>query len=103
MFRHRTRLRRPDAEWDPAMAKDSDALVGRLLVAHATLRDPNFRRVVLYICDHDPKDGAYGLVLNRPLDQTAVDFLPDDEDEAILAQIPAFHGGPVGGDRLVFT
>ena len=85
------------------MAKESDSLVGRLLVAHATLRDPNFRRVVLFICDHDPKEGAYGLVLNRPLDQTAVDFLPDDEESEVLAQIPAFHGGPVGGDRLVFT
>ena len=85
------------------MAKESDALVGRLLVAHATLRDPNFRRVVLFICDHDPKEGAYGLVLNRPLDQAAVDFLPDDEESEVLAQIPAFHGGPVGGDRLVFT
>jgi putative transcriptional regulator len=85
------------------MAKDPDALVGRLLVAHSTLRDPNFRRAVLFICDHDPKDGAYGLVLNRPLDQTAADFLPDDDESTVLAQIPAFHGGPVGGDRLVFT
>lgn len=85
------------------MAKDSETLVGRLLVAHATLRDPNFRRVVLLICDHDPKDGAFGIVLNRPLDQTAGEFLPDDHQEEILAQIPAFRGGPVGADRLVFT
>ncbi|OAI42879.1 hypothetical protein AYO41_03255 [Verrucomicrobia bacterium SCGC AG-212-E04] len=88
---------------ETAMAKESEALVGRLLVAHATLRDPNFRRTVLFICDHDTKDGAFGLVLNRPLEQTAMDFLPDDDDGGVLAQIPAFHGGPVGSDRLVFT
>lgn len=85
------------------MAKDSEVLAGRLLVAHPTLRDPNFRRVVLFLCDHDPKDGAFGLVLNRPLEQMAVEFLPDDDEGDVLAQIPAFHGGPVGSDRLVFT
>ena len=85
------------------MAKEFGKLDGRLLVAHAILRDPNFRRAVLYICDHDAEDGAYGLVLNRPLDQTAADFLPDDEAREILAQIPTFNGGPVGSDRLVFT
>ena len=85
------------------MAKESGKLDGRLLVAHATLRDPTFRRTVLYVCDHDPEDGAYALVLNRPLDQTAADFLPDDDATEVLAQVPAFQGGPVGSDRLVFT
>jgi putative transcriptional regulator len=86
------------------MARDFGALEGRLLIAHAILRDPNFRRTVIFICDHDPDDGAYGLVLNRPLDQTAADFLPDDADATeVLAQVPVFHGGPVGSDRLVFA
>jgi putative transcriptional regulator len=86
------------------MPKDFGPLDGRLLIAHAILRDPNFRRTVVYICDHDPVEGAFGLVLNRPLDQMAADFLPDDADGAeILAQVPVFHGGPVGSDRLVFA
>src|SRR5260221_7371804 len=86
------------------MPNDFVSLDGRLLVAHAILRDPNFRRTVVYICDHDPAEGAFGLVLNRPLDQTAADFLPDDSEAAeTLAQVPVFHGGPVGSDRLVFA
>ncbi len=86
------------------MAKDFGELEGRLLIAHAILRDPNFRRTVIFICDHDAEDGAYGLVLNRPLEQMAADFLPDDTDAAeVLAQVPVFHGGPVGSDRLVFA
>jgi putative transcriptional regulator len=86
------------------MPKDFGTIDGRLLIAHAILRDPNFRRTVVYICDHDPGEGAFGLVLNRPLDQTAADFLPDDaEASEFLAQVPVFHGGPVGSDRLVFA
>jgi putative transcriptional regulator len=38
---------------------------GQLLVAGATLPDPNFARTVVLICEHTD-EGALGLVLNRP-------------------------------------
>jgi putative transcriptional regulator len=86
------------------MAKEFGELEGRLLIAHAILRDPNFRRTVVYLCDYDAEDGAFGLILNRPLGQTAADFLPDDADAIeVLAKVPVFQGGPVGSDRLVFA
>lgn len=86
------------------MAKEIGDLEGRLLIAHSILRDPNFRRAVVFLCDYDPEDGAYGLVLNRPLDRTAADFLPDDAEVAeVLSHVPVFLGGPVGADRLVFA
>ena len=86
------------------MAKDFGELEGRLLIAHSILRDPNFRRTVVFLCDYDAEDGAYGLVLNRPLDRSAADFLPDDAEVAeVLSKVPVFLGGPVGADRLVFA
>ncbi|MEZ6195921.1 MAG: YqgE/AlgH family protein [Planctomycetota bacterium] len=41
------------------------SLAGRLLVARSDLRDPNFDRAVILICEHTPQ-GAFGLVLNQP-------------------------------------
>ena len=31
------------------------------------LVDPNFNRTVVLLCKHTEKDGAFGLVVNRPL------------------------------------
>src|SRR5215217_1098009 len=42
-----------------------DSLRGQLLLAGATLPDPNFARTVVLVCEHSD-DGALGLVLNRP-------------------------------------
>ena len=39
-------------------------LLGQLLVAMPTMRDPRFTRSVIYLCAHNA-DGAMGLVLNR--------------------------------------
>ncbi len=44
---------------------DMDSLQGHLLVASPSLLDPNFRRTVVLVTEHN-EDGAAGLVLNRP-------------------------------------
>ena len=44
---------------------------GLLLVAHPGLKDPNFRRSVLFLTTHQPAVGAFGFVLNRPLGKNA--------------------------------
>lgn len=77
-------------------------LTGKLLVAHPSLRDPNFRRTVVLLCQHDPDEGTFGFIMNRRLEQNAADFLPE-EDVPALAKVAAFEGGPVAGNRLVFT
>ncbi len=74
-----------------------------LLVAHPRLRDPNFRRTVLYLSAHDPEAGAFGLILNRPLEKVASDFLRGDDPPSILADTPVYLGGPVGQDQLTFA
>lgn len=71
-----------------------ESLAGRLLVASPDLIDPNFKRTVIYISNHSA-EGAFGLVLNRPVDGSSVaDHLPS---WAPLLSEPGviFAGGPV--------
>ena len=70
-----------------------ESLRGQLLIAGPSLWDPNFRRTVLLIGQHD-EDGAVGVILNRAAEVTVAEavpmlgsLVPDDE---LL-----FIGGPV--------
>ena len=67
---------------------------GTLLIAHPVIRDPNFRRTVVLLCEHN-EDGTYGLVLNRP---TPIQLNEVVENPAI--QSPLFIGGPVQPNTL---
>ena len=66
---------------------------GRLLLAGPGLEDPNFRRTVVFMVEHND-DGALGLVLNRPSPIDLAEAIPHWAD---LAAEPAavFVGGPV--------
>ena len=44
----------------------SDPKAGRLLVATPLLGDPNFKRAVVLIVEHEDVQGTLGVVLNRP-------------------------------------
>lgn len=78
----------------------NDSLAGKLLVATPDLTDPNFFRAVVLIVEHDDKEGALGLVLNRPSDAEVVEYLPE---WARVAADPAvvFVGGPVTPDVAI--
>ena len=72
---------------------------GRLLVATPPLEDPNFDRTVIYVLEHHD-DGALGVVVNRPTDET----LDEPLDRWIdLQASPAsvFLGGPVEPNALI--
>ena len=77
------------------------SLAGSLLVAHPNMRDPNFRRTVLFISAHDPHEGALGVIINRPLDTQVADIVSEAAPEG-LAGVPVFLGGPVGKNQLLF-
>lgn len=77
-------------------------LTGALLVAHPDLLDPNFRRTVLYVGLYEPRDGAFGLILNKPLNKNVGDFL-SLASLGTLADAPVYFGGPVGSDQLSFV
>jgi putative transcriptional regulator len=71
---------------------------GTLLVASPVLRDPNFVRTVVLLCEHG-EGGSWGLVLNR---RTALTFgeLLDDLPFPASTQGPVFWGGPVEPSRM---
>ena len=80
----------------------SGSLAGSLLVAHPSMLDPNFRRTVLFISQHDPNEGALGVIINRPLDRQVADLVTEPPPEG-LADVPVFLGGPVGKSQLLFA
>jgi len=71
-------------------------LTGSILVSHPSLRDPQFRRTVLFLSHHSADEGATGFVLNRPLDQT-LSQIPG------VPNIPLYYGGPVEADRILLA
>ncbi|MCA1823147.1 MAG: YqgE/AlgH family protein [Mycobacteriales bacterium] len=75
------------------------SLRGQLLVASPTLEDPNFRRAVVFVLDHND-DGAVGVILNRPSDTPLVEVLPDWGDVVALPDV-AFMGGPVSPQAAI--
>jgi putative transcriptional regulator len=71
---------------------------GTFLIANPTLRDPNFLRSVVLLCEHNEK-GSMGLIVNRPSEAKLADALsvklplsPEDR---------LFVGGPVQPDALL--
>ena len=84
------------------IGRQTPQLHGSLLVAHPQLRDPNFRKTVLFISAHEADQGSFGLVTNRPTGKSVTDFLPDKELGSV-GEVPVFLGGPVGRDQLTFA
>jgi putative transcriptional regulator len=83
------------------MSTDEINLTNQFLIAMPGMADENFSRTVIYLCEHS-KNGALGLVINRPTDITLKSLfekveLSLDRDE--LAQQPVFFGGPVQTER----
>ena len=73
-----------------------DSLRGKLLLASPTLLDPNFARTVVLIAEHT-EDGAMGLILNRPTENTVAEVWKMVGEEDLDCPQPIFFGGPVSG------
>jgi putative transcriptional regulator len=76
-----------------------ESLKGQLLIASATLLDPNFKQTVVLIAEHG-EEGAMGLVLNRPADTLVDEAVPDlawlaGDDERVWV------GGPVAETAVI--
>lgn len=71
-------------------------LQGRFLVASPHLGDPNFYRSVVLLVQHDD-GGAFGLVLNRPLQQSVQDVWLDLDKPFCKCDSSVYVGGPVDG------
>ena len=79
------------------IADDSQSLAGQLLVAAPTIGDPRFSHTVILIVRHD-KNGAFGIVINRPLGERSIAELLEatgEKDSAAEGKVQVFAGGPV--------
>ncbi|GAA0315478.1 YqgE/AlgH family protein [Actinoallomurus spadix] len=79
---------------------DDGISTGRLLVATPQLADPNFRRSVVLIVEHEPEGGTLGVVLNRPT-QVPVDQILPPWSELVTGPSVVFQGGPVALDSAL--
>lgn len=70
---------------------------GTLLIADPFLKDPNFMRTVIFICEHQA-EGSFGFVLNRAYEHKLDELIVGAEG----MNIPVFSGGPVQMDTIHF-
>ncbi len=74
-----------------------DIASGTLLIADPFLKDPNFMRTVVFICEHQA-EGSFGFVLNRKEEVLLGDLIND----LAGCDFPVYYGGPVQMDALHF-
>jgi len=78
------------------MVEAATPLVGKLLIAMPTLADPNFWHTVVLVGVHSTEEGAFGLVINRPLDVELSDILDELGEPVTTSRFPqVLAGGPV--------
>ncbi len=70
---------------------------GILLIADPFLKDPNFLRTVVFLCEHK-ETGSFGFVLNRKYENTLDELVPGLDN----MKLPVFYGGPVQMDTIHF-
>jgi putative transcriptional regulator len=70
---------------------------GILLIANPFLKDPNFSRTVILICEH-LGEGSFGFVLNKPFPKKLNEIVSSMDG----INFPVFYGGPVQRDSLHF-
>ncbi|MDZ4666329.1 MAG: YqgE/AlgH family protein [bacterium] len=70
---------------------------GQLLISEPFLADPNFRKSVVLLCEHE-LEGSVGFILNH-----STEFRTDDIITGLLSSnFPVFYGGPVEPNTLHF-
>jgi putative transcriptional regulator len=75
----------------------ADIAPGILLISDPFLKDPNFKRTVVFLCEHR-EEGSFGFVLNKTCDQELGDLIQNAEG----IRFPVYIGGPVQKDTLHF-
>lgn len=70
---------------------------GVLLIADPFLKDPNFLRTVVFLCEHK-EEGSFGFVLNRQYENTLDELIPELDGH----QLPVYYGGPVENNTIHF-
>jgi len=68
---------------------------GKVLIAQPFMLDPNFKRGVILLCEHE-KDGTIGFILNKTLDMDVSELIADFPK----FDAKVFYGGPVQKDTI---
>jgi putative transcriptional regulator len=92
---------------DAPVVQGRPSLAGQFLIATPSMRDPRFDHAVILMVRHTP-DGAFGLVINRPVGERSLATLLEalgEKNTGAEGNIPIFMGGPVQLDAafLVHT
>lgn len=74
-------------------------LKGEFLVSMPALKGDYFRSSVTFLIDHNA-DGAFGLVINNPIDIQLQELFP--ELQGVQHNVGLLEGGPVEQDRIFF-
>lgn len=77
------------------------SLANHLLIAMPSLIDPNFKKSVIYVCEHHVQ-GTVGLIINRPMQYPlgiVFDQLQIQPVRTEQSHIPLLFGGPIQPER----
>jgi putative transcriptional regulator len=91
----------PPSDYNCTEMGGSVNLTHHFLIAMPAMADPHFAHTLTYICEHN-KDGALGIVVNKPIDMTLsalfeqINIPLGDSD---LREAKVHYGGPVQIDR----
>ena len=69
-----------------------------LLLSMPQMHDPNFAQTVVLLCQHNA-EGAFGLVINRPITTTARVVSHEEPEDVLEHQLEVWVGGPVEPER----
>jgi putative transcriptional regulator len=66
-----------------------------LLLSMPQMADPNFARTVVLLCDYTAEDGAFGLVVNRQMNEPARAIVHTEPHVDVDPDLRLWIGGPV--------
>jgi putative transcriptional regulator len=81
----------------PAVTPGRVSLIGQFLIASPAMPDPRFQQTVLVMVRHG-RDGAMGIVINRPMGQQSLARLLaaiGENSAGATGAVPVHAGGPV--------
>lgn len=68
-----------------------------MLIAEPFMKDPNFQRSVVLLCDHQ-FSGTFGITINKLMNEVVGDYI----EELSFCNLPIHDGGPVSRDHIHF-
>ena len=77
----------------------TQSLAPAFLLSMPQLMDPNFNRTVVLLCRHSTEEGAFGLVVNRPVLTSGRVVVNLDPPASTERELQVWVGGPVEPQR----